>query len=162
MKKSMGMRIRNCKKRGEWAELCFAVRAMEEGLRLSRPWGESSGYDFAVEPKSGRIVRVQVKSTMFREGGGYSCSLKDSRGPYRGNPFDFVAAYVIPQDLWYILPAKICKGMWSISLHPEYEKSKYGQYKEAWHLLRGEAPEGCFVARIEACVEDWARGGFHW
>ena len=62
-----GMKIiTNCKKRGEWVELVFAVRAMELGLLLARPWGESSGYDFTVD-QGWRIVRVQVKSTMFTE-----------------------------------------------------------------------------------------------
>ena len=164
MKRNARMKIKNCKRRGEWAELCFAARAMAEGLPLGRPWGESAGYDFTVEQASGRIVRVQVKSTMFHEGEGYSCSLKDSRGPYRGNPFDFVAAYVIPEDLWYILPAKIVKGMWSIGLHPELEKSKYGKYEEAWYLLREKSsgePER--IDRIQACVDEgaWRGAGAH-
>jgi hypothetical protein len=25
--------------------------------------------------------------------------------------------------------------MWSVGLHPELAKSKYGEYEEAWHLL---------------------------
>ena len=148
----LGMRIiRNCKKRGEWVELVFAVRATGLGLVLGRPWGESSGYDFTVDA-GWRIVRVQVKSTMFREGSGYSCTLKDSRGPYKKNSFDFVAAYVIPEDVWYILPEKIVRGMWSIGLNPGLEGAKYNCYKEAWHLLSGEKPG--FVGRIEACAEE--------
>jgi PD-(D/E)XK endonuclease len=82
----------------EWVELVFAVRATGLGLALGRPWGESLGYDFTVDA-GWRIVRVQVKSTMFREGSGYTCSLKDSKGPYRKGSFDFVAAYVIPEDV---------------------------------------------------------------
>jgi hypothetical protein len=59
MKKKLKVKIiKNGKRRGEWAELVFAAAAMERGLRLSKPWGESSGYDFAVEQESGRIVRV--------------------------------------------------------------------------------------------------------
>jgi hypothetical protein len=147
-----GMKIiRNCKKRGEWVELVFAVRAMELGLHLGRPWGESSGYDFTVD-QGWRIARVQVKSTMFREGTGYSCTLKDSRGPYKKNSFDFVAAYVIPEDVWYILPEKKIRGMWSVGLYPQLETAKYREYQEAWHLLRGETPG--FVDRIEACAEE--------
>jgi hypothetical protein len=146
-----GTIIKNCKKRGEWAELVFAMRAIEQGLHLCRPWGESSGYDFAVD-QGARIVRVQVKSTIFHEGEGYSCTLKDSRGPYKKNSFDFVAAYVIPEDLWYILPEKKVRGMWSVGLHPELEVSKYGEYEEAWHLLRGESPGT--IPRIEACIEE--------
>ena len=95
---------------------------------------------------------MQVKSTIFPEGNGYSCTLKDSKGPYKRNSFDFVAAYVIPEDLWYILPEKRVRGMWSVGLHPELEKSKYGEYLEAWHLLSGATPG--FVERIEACAEE--------
>ncbi len=146
-----GMRIKNCKKRGEWAELVFAMRAIELGLWLGRPWGESSGYDFTVD-QGRRIVRVQVKSTIFPEGTGYSCTLKDSKGPYKKNSFDFVAAYVIPENVWYILPAKRVRGMWSVGLYPKLESSKYNEYKEAWHLLRGERPG--VVARMEACAEE--------
>jgi hypothetical protein len=152
MKKNPGMRIKNCKKRGEWAELVFATRATELGLPLGRPWGESNGYDFTVEQAGGRIVRVQVKSTIFREGEGYSCTLKDSKGPYKRNSFDFVAAYVIPEDVWYILPEKKVRGMWSVGLYPKLARSKYHLFKEAWWLLRGSGP--WVVARIEACVEE--------
>jgi len=35
-----------------------------------------------------------------------------------------------------------------VGLYPRLKKSKYGEYKEAWHLLR----EGR-VDRIQACVE---------
>jgi hypothetical protein len=49
MRKNRGMAIENCKRRGEWAELVFAARALREGLQLARPWGESSGYDFVVD-----------------------------------------------------------------------------------------------------------------
>lgn len=128
--------------------MCFAVRALREGLGLARPWGESSGYDWVVYPAGGRMVRVQVKSTIFPEGNGYSCTLKDSRGPYKKNSFDFVAAYVIPEDVWFILPEKRVRGMWSVGLHPELEESKYGEYLEAWHLLSGEITGA--VRRLEA------------
>jgi len=36
-------------------ELVFAARAMWEGLRLARPWGESSGYDFVVIRSAGGL-----------------------------------------------------------------------------------------------------------
>ena len=68
------------------------------------------------------------------------------------NSFDFVAAYVIPEDVWYILPEKVVRGMWSIGLNPGLEGAKYNGYKEAWHLLTGETPG--FVERIEACAEE--------
>jgi PD-(D/E)XK endonuclease len=130
--------LRNGKKRGEWAELVFAARAIARGFWLWRPWGESRGYDWVVEREGGGFARVQVKSTIFPEGKGYSCSLKDSKGVYRKKTFDFVAAYVIPMDVWYILPERRVRGMWSVGLHPELEKSKYGEFEEGWELLRGK------------------------
>jgi hypothetical protein len=147
-----GRTIKNCKRRGEWVELVFAVRAMELGLRLARPWGESSGYDFTVD-QGARIVRVQVKSTTFKESAeGYSCTLKDSKGPYKKRSFDFVAAYVIPEDVWYILPEKKIRGMWSVGLYPKLETAKYREYQEAWYLLRGETPPA--IKSLQACAEE--------
>jgi hypothetical protein len=143
--------FKNCKRRGEWVELVFAVRVTGLGLALGRPWGDSLAYDFTVD-SGWRIVRVQVKSTIYPEGSGYSCTLKDGRGPYKKNSFDFVAAYVIPEDVWYILPEKVVRAMWNINLNPKLKGAKYNAYKEAWHLLSGET-QG-FVARIEACAEE--------
>jgi hypothetical protein len=84
--------------------------------------------------------------------GGYSCSVRGCRGPYEGDPFDFLAAYLIPEDVWYIIPAEKIQGQGSIALYPRLKKSKYGKYKEAWRLLR-KARSG-WVDRIEACGEN--------
>ena len=151
--KSAGAKIKNCKLRGEWTELCFMLRAMEQGLCFSKPWGEIKGYDFAVE-RGGRFVRVQVKSTICRKPeGGFSCTLKDSHGKYRGNPFDFLAAYVMPDDTWFIIPGRKVRGMSNVSLYPHSKRAKYTPYQEAWHLLR-DKNAGNHVDRIMACVEE--------
>jgi hypothetical protein len=63
-----GAGIKHPKLRGEWAELRFMARAAEQGFQVSKPWGETARYDFVVEA-AGRFVRVQVKSTMFRDRG---------------------------------------------------------------------------------------------
>ncbi len=149
--KSKGMNIKHPKLRGEWAELRFMARAAEQGLQVTKPWGETARYDFAVEHE-GRFVRVQVKSTMFRENDGYSFTVRGCRGPYVGDPFDFVAAYLIPEDIWYIIPAGKFQGQGSIGLYPRLKKSKYGRYKEAWDLLRGKLRRAGIVDRIEACA----------
>jgi hypothetical protein len=38
-------------------------------------------------------------------------------------------------------------------LYPNLENSKYGEYREAWDLLRGKLPRT--IARIEACAEEY-------
>jgi hypothetical protein len=146
--KNYGAKIKHPKLRGEWAELCFMVRAAEHGLQVSKPWGETAHYDFAVE-YDGHFVRVQVKSTMFKDRGGYSCSVRGCRGPYEGDPFDFVAAYLILENLWYIIPAEVIRGQGSIAVYPRLKKSKYARYREAWYLLLGRAGK---VGSIEACA----------
>src|SRR2546429_2865397 len=145
--KNSGMKINLPKVRGERSEHRFMTRAAEHGVCVTKPWGETARYDFAVEHE-GQFVRVQVKSTMFKDRGGYSCTVRGCRGPYEGDPFDFLAAYLIPVDMWYIIPAERFSGQGSIALYPQLKKSKYGPYKEAWHLLRGSV-----VDRIEACAE---------
>jgi hypothetical protein len=126
------------------------MRAAERGLRVSKPWGETSRYDFVVESAEG-FLRVQVKSTTFVDRGGYSCSVRGASGPYKGDEFDFVAVYLIPVDLWYIVPAQLIRGQGSIALYPRLGRSKYRAYREAWHLL-GAGRLGK-VGDIEACVE---------
>jgi hypothetical protein len=47
-----------------------------------------------------------------------------------------VAAYVVPADVWYIIPAAQVLGKKLVALIPGSEISKYRRYKEAWDLLR--------------------------
>jgi hypothetical protein len=150
--KNRGMGIKHAKVRGEWVELRFMMRALELGLHLNKPWGEVMPYDLAVED-AGQFMRVQVKSTMFKDRGGYSCSVRGCDGPYEGDPFEYLAAYVFQEDLWYIIPAELVVGQGSIALYPRLKGAKYGPYKEAWHLLRRDARKPGQVARIEACAE---------
>jgi hypothetical protein len=55
----------HCKRRGEWAELQFMVKAAKLGLALSKPWGDLSRYDIVIET-NGHFVSVQIKSTIYR------------------------------------------------------------------------------------------------
>jgi len=130
--------IRNTKKRGEWAELKFMARAAEMGLTVTKPWGESARYDVAVE-SNGRFLRVQVKSTEYRVGNSYICNVRPDSAlrPYTTRQIDLLAAYVIPENVWYIIPAQVAtrlKG--NIWLSPRKRGHKYERYLEAWYLLR--------------------------
>jgi hypothetical protein len=137
MKKRKAKIIKDKKKRGEWAESVFIARASEEGLAASKPWGDSRSYDCVVG-RPGKFVAVQVKCTIARleSGEGYNCSVCSSHKPYPPGSFDFVAAYVIPEDAWYIIPEKEIRGLKSISLCTVGGEAKYEHYREAWSLLR--------------------------
>jgi hypothetical protein len=91
------------KLRGEWAEMIFMLRATEHGLQVSKPWGDSRSYDFVVgRPR--HFVAVQVKSTIFELEEGWMCTVCSSSNPYPPESFDFLAAYVVFEDAWYIIP----------------------------------------------------------
>jgi PD-(D/E)XK endonuclease len=132
-----GINIRHAKQRGEWAELLFMARASEQGLCVTRPWGDSAAYDFAVEHK-GRFLRIQVKSTKYKRGNSYKCHVSANGVPYRRNQLDFIAAYVIALNVWYIIPAHATHRQPHVLLSPHRPTSKYARYQEAWHLLRRE------------------------
>ena len=125
-----------CKEHGEWAELCFMARAAERGLFVSRPFGDSASYDVGVE-SNGKFSRVQVKSTNYCRKGSYTCNIiGPKRQRYERGKLDFFAVYLVPIDLWYIIPFEVAEGNMSLNLTPR-GGHKFEQYMEAWKLLRG-------------------------
>ncbi|HUO26817.1 MAG TPA: group I intron-associated PD-(D/E)XK endonuclease [Candidatus Aquilonibacter sp.] len=146
--------IKDMKARGEWAESIFIARASEHGLPVSKPWGDSSSFDCVVG-RPGRFVAVQVKSTAAKlaVGTGYGCSVGHNGRSYRAGSFDFLAAYVVPEDAWYLIPAKEIRGMKGISLWST--GGKYEKYLEAWHLLS----KACETEKKTEAEIAEARGG---
>ncbi len=146
-----GSAIKNCKERGEWAELCFMAKAAGHGLRVSKPYGDSASYDVGVE-RDGRILRVQVKSTLYRRRGIESYSL-NVHGPrrqlYKKGSVDFFAVYLIPRDTWYILPFAAMGGNFSLHFTPGGKRGKWEDYREAWELLGGSGPGKVHRARAK-------------
>jgi len=152
-------KIADKKKRGEWVELKFMAEAAERGLPACKPFGDSENFDVVVG-RPGKFVAVQVKCTVFRSknGEGYLCSVCSSHTVYKPGAFDFLAGYVVPEDVWYILPAREIEGMRSVSLMTP--TSKYGGYREAWHLLReavgtgAEEPVGAAAVEVPIAAEE--------
>jgi len=120
------------------------AKAAELGFKLSRPWGDSATYDVVIELK-GRFVRVQVKSTMCKararkahhQQGAYMANMRHiSVRPYVASDFDYLALYVIPLDVWYILPSTITAQRSALRVVPGDDRNRYERYREAWQLLR--------------------------
>lgn len=127
------MQIRHPKLRGEWAEMRFMAAAAEHGLHVIRPWGDSLQYDFVIQHEA-HFVRVQVKSTINKRGHGYSCLVRGGK-VYGGDPFDFLAAYIVPEDVWFIIPERVVHARMTINLYLNARKSRYEEYREAWGSL---------------------------
>jgi PD-(D/E)XK endonuclease len=127
---------RTCKQLGEWAELIFMAQAAERGMNVSKPFGDSASYDVGVE-HNGRFMRVQVKSTTFRRKGSYTCNIVGpQRERYAPGKLDFFAVYLVPIDVWYIIPFEVAQENLSLNLTPR-KGHKFSQYMEAWKLLLG-------------------------
>src|SRR5580704_1112419 len=152
-----GGKLPGCKERGEWAELYFMMMAAGLGMKVSKPFGDSGRYDVGVEGNGGdkqsRVLRVQVKSTIYkRRGDGYSLNVMGpQRQKYAPGTVDFFAVLLIPIDDWYIIPFEVT-GRTNCSLHftPRSARQKYGNYREAWHLMKetGLTIQAC-------CDEEW-------
>jgi len=131
-----GMKIKDQKRRGESAEMRFLARVTELGMTVTRPWGDSLYYDMAVEWE-GCLQRVQVKSTLRRRSNSYYFTLRGAIHRYTTEDFDFIAAYVIPADIWYIVPAEVAlTNINQMCVTPGSKTSRYEPYREAWHLLK--------------------------
>lgn len=138
-----GMEIKDQKRRGEWAELRFLSRACDQGMTVTRPWGDSLHYDLAVEWE-GRLQRVQVKSTLLRKNNSYLINLRGAKHRYTMDDFEFIAAYIVPLDLWYIIPsaAALC-GRDKLCMTPGSQRARNEPYREAWHLLKQKRGVAC-------------------
>jgi len=58
--------------------------------------------------------------------------------PYQPSEVDFLAAYVIPEDAWFIFPIQDILDRTSLLLAPRnWPRPKITDaYREAWHLFR--------------------------
>jgi len=139
------------KRRGEISELAFALAAARHGFGIVRPYGDSERYDIILDPSHlsssttlparPRLIRVQVKSSTHLLGGLYHVGIhRNDKGrnvPYKLGEIDFFAAYIIPEDLWFIVPLPHILGQLSLLFQPAGggRRCVYDSYREAWHLL---------------------------
>lgn len=131
------------KRRGELSELAFAYRAASEGFGVAKPYGDSRRYDCIVD-SGHRLWRVQVKSSTYIRNGLYrvnACRHTGRRSVcYQPSEIDFLAAYIIPEATWFILPIEAILGRKTIYFAKAGDLKRqdlYGEYREAWRLLRG-------------------------
>jgi hypothetical protein len=127
---------------GEAVEARFLDAAVFLGFIVAKLWGESRPFDFYVAwENNSRPYRIQVKASSSRHGkSGYKFKSSHSRTqrPYTADEIDFLAAYIVPLKIWYIVPVReICKAS-TFTVFPAIRnsKSKYERYREQWDLLR--------------------------
>jgi hypothetical protein len=133
------------KQQGEWVELQFMAEAARRRFGVNKPWADMGPYDIGVECGE-NFLRVQIKGTIQQVGGGYRCQMRPKhrhRQTYFPNKIDLFAAYAIPANAWYIIPAPIilasgaARDIMICPIAPPKKKASYCYecYREAWELL---------------------------
>ncbi len=114
------------------AEVLFDYLAIEKNIMVSRPAGDAD-YDRICDC-NGKLTKVQIKSTTFREKGCYiiktSKRFKGARVIY-GSDVDIIAVYVKPESCWLLVPSAIIKS----TVLKFSVKGKYRKYINNWSCL---------------------------
>jgi hypothetical protein len=160
------------KQHGELAELAFMYECTERGLSVLTPFGDSAPYDVVVDTGKG-FVKVQVKSThSVQQTNGcssYSVHVCHSNGrgklkKYEAGVFDVLAATIIPEKVWYIIPANEVIHVACINLYAGLphrgSKRSFEKYLGAWHFLEDkpqqEVTETCKTNSTKTSPETWS------
>jgi len=148
------------KRRGEAAEAAFLARATHLGFTVLIPWGDSNRYDSVVELNRG-FLRVQVKSATRYAETRYRVKTTGASGEvYTSKEIDFFVAYIVPENLWYIIPIQAIGARKGIRFYPttrRQSRAVFEKYRECWCLLdsclairlRKGAPRRCRSKNVE-------------
>lgn len=124
---------------GIFAESIFITKCLSRNIAINSPVADIHGYDFLLDMPSG-FKKIQVKSVCRPCIKKHSYSVSICRGfdkrSYTKGDYDYVAAYLIQDDIWYIIPFDEIGERITIRIFPKSDKSKWNGYKEAFHLLK--------------------------
>jgi len=124
---------------GEQAEAAFLNKATSLGLSVCKPWGDSERYDLIVGSGS-RLSRVQVKSTQYEYPAKHRYSIRNLHHGtlYTEEDIDFLVVYIVPLNIWYIIPVKACLNHRNLRFFPASTNSRgrFEKYREAWWRLQ--------------------------
>jgi hypothetical protein len=139
---------------GDLAEMVFMRKASSMGFGVAKPWADSERYDFVV--RAGRLFwRVQVKSVRSKhpQRNHYRVHTSNSfKIGYTAEEIDFLAAYIFPEDTWYVFPVAFVENRKILCVTPSSKKSPMQKYREAWKLM--EPPASEFTSVSNAAESD--------
>ena len=150
----------NTKRVGERSEAAFLYQASQRGFAICKPWGDCERYDFIIDNRpqpTVRLFRIQIKCTDSLRAGAYETrATYECAGrhvAYTKRDIDFVAAHVVPLNLWYIIPVEICTPQPMLRFYPHRQarKMRLEKYKDAWEQLDPPIPNPPIT--IHACAD---------
>jgi hypothetical protein len=118
---------------------------IQSAAPVSKPFGDSLPYDVIVDSSPltpaglGRLSRIQVRCTRKMQERKFAIRMKcqSSKHILNCDDADFVAVFVSPHRVWYIIPLAAIVPRGSICLFPQHAHSRghFEPYREAWDLL---------------------------
>jgi hypothetical protein len=124
----------NPKRKGEMIEAAFLAKVCKLRIPVCKPWGDSERYDFVVDWGKG-FWSVQVKGGTSHKRSGYKVESGRDGRVFTKDDMDFVVVYIVPEDLWYVVPVEIAEGRSSLWFTPGSARARLAKYREAWCLL---------------------------
>jgi len=116
---------------GEAAEAAFLAKVTSLGFGVSKTWGDSERYDFILDSGK-RLWRVQVKSSRHFDGSRCIVKLKGAAA-YTAEEIDFIVAYIVPENLWYVIPISVAALRGQMYVSPGGTRHfRHEKYREAW------------------------------
>jgi hypothetical protein len=149
----------NTKQTGERSEAAFLHRASALGFGVAKPWGDSLRYDFILD-NGERLWRIQIKCTESIRAQAYETratySIGKGRAVYTTHDTDFIAAHIVPLDIWYILPVEVCTPQPMLRFYPhrQAKKMRLEKYRELWTQLKPESPGPHGPITIQAVADE--------
>jgi hypothetical protein len=152
-KKPVGRRVASKRvgtwrlRQGQWTELRFMSEATQRGFNVLQPCRKDSVYDVVLD-EAQQFPRVQVKSVGRPRrpewargipGAIYIFNTRRHGHKYRAGDLDFYALYIIPRDLWYIIPYRAIGPVQVLYVYPDNPQHRMERYREAWNLLRQDS-----------------------
>jgi len=140
-RKSVRIGHPNRKRLGEASEAAFVARAIGFNFPVAKLWGDSDASDTLVG--FGSIYwRVQVKCAQSCVDGKYKVKAGGLNYSYTKADIDFLAAHIVPENIWYIIPVEAFQGQRMLCFRPDGRgERKFEKYREAWCLLACEPEE---------------------
>jgi len=142
--------------RGEWAELAFMAKAASLGLVACKPPGNSRPFDFLVYVPGVHAARVQVKSAWSKCPNKYRIKATRHNRAYKASEVDVFVVYIVPENAWYVVPARAMnkmRGSWFFP-HVPNSRSKFEKYREAWWRLTEPKQRREMRVDLYACADE--------
>jgi hypothetical protein len=133
-------RRRSRKALGELGEHAFSYKAASLGFGVSKPVGDNEPFDFVLNAGH-RLWKVQVKATfhmrrtyLFRT---TRADVGRQHRLYSADDIDILAAWVMPLDVWYIIPVQAIASRTGVAVYPHRTKEagQFESFREAWCQL---------------------------